>query len=113
MGNIKGKPFTDVLGEVENGELLKELTEEVYNIVAAVMETRKKGSLKISMTFTPTGKAVAIDGDWDSNIPEHDRQSTTFFVLPDLTLVRNDPDQPKLPLREVGVPSVPPREVVG
>lgn len=113
---MKGKPFTDLIGEVEGGRFLRELTEEIYNIMAAVVETRKPGALKLGLKFSPTGKgAVSVDAVWDSSIPEHDRVSTTFFILPDLTLVRDDPQQPKLPLRaveDVGA-TAPPRVVEG
>lgn len=106
MANIKGKPFSDVLGEIENGELLGEMTEAVYNIIAAVMETRKAGSLKLKLTFTPTGKGtVNVDAVYDCSEPEHDRPTTTFFVGKDLSLQRHDPNQPRLPLREVETPN--------
>lgn len=98
---MKGKPFTDVLGEIENGELLRDLTEAVYNITFAVMETRKPGELKITLKFVPTGKSVEVLSKYDSKEPEHDRMTTTFFVAQDGALVRNDPNQPRLPLREV------------
>ena len=49
MGNIPGKPFTDLLGEIEGGELLHDLTEAYYLIVSAVMETRKAGKLKLAI----------------------------------------------------------------
>lgn len=105
MANIKGKPFTDVLGEIENGALLQDLTEQVYNIIAAVMETRKPGKLKLVMAFTPTGRGtVNVDADYDATEPEHDRPTTTFFVGSDLSLQRRDPNQPDLPLREVEQP---------
>jgi hypothetical protein len=64
-----GKPFTDVLGELENGQLLEELTEAVYNITHAVRETRKKGSsgplpevmtLGIPVYFRGTAYAVPV-----------------------------------------------------
>lgn len=106
MGNIPGKPFTDVLGEIENGQLLHDLTEAVYNIIASVMETRKAGKLKIALSFTPTGKGtVNVDCDYEAKEPEHDRPTTTFFVGKDFSLQRGDPNQPKLPLREVEVPN--------
>lgn len=106
MGNIPGKPFSDVLGEIENGTLLNELTEAVYNVIAAVMETRKPGALALKMKFTPTGKGtVNVDASYDANEPEHDRPTTTFFVGRDFSLQRNDPAQPRLPLREVEAPS--------
>lgn len=98
----RGRPFTDTLGELENGGFLKELTEATYNISHAVRETRKKGKLKITLNFTPTGRgSVQIDAEFEANEPEHDRPSTIFFQTPDGTLLRDDPNQPKLPLRAV------------
>jgi hypothetical protein len=106
MANIPGKPFTDTLGELDNGTLHNDLTEAVYNIMAAVMETRKKGSLKLSISFTPTGRGtVEVAADFDASIPEHDRASTTFFVGKDLSLQRRDPNQPDLPLQAVEMPN--------
>lgn len=106
MANIKGKPFTDILGEIENGVLLQELTEAYYNIVAAAMETRKPGKLKLVFDFAPTGRGtVNVDAKYDAIEPEHDRPTTTFFVGKDYSLLRNDPAQPRLPLREVDTPN--------
>lgn len=100
--NIPGKPFTDVLGEIEGGQLLRDLTEATYNIIAAVMDTRKPGRLTIKMSFAPTGKGtVNVAADYDAAEPEHDRPTTVFFVGKDFSLQRNDPDQPRLPLRDV------------
>ena len=87
MANIPGKPLTDTLGELENGQFLSELTEAVYSIIAKVMETRKPGKLKINMSFTPTGKGtVNVDADFDAKEPGHDRPTTTFFVGKDYSL---------------------------
>lgn len=106
MENIKGKPFTDVLGEIENGQFLRDVTEAVYNVAHAVRETRKVGELKLVLKLTPTGKgSVEIAAIFDTKEPEHDRPSTTFFMTPDGTLMRNNPDQPRLPLREVEAPN--------
>lgn len=114
MGNIPGKPFTDVLGEIENGALLNELTEQVYDMIIKVMETRKAGAIKLKLTFTPTGRGtVNVDADYDTRMPEHDRPTTTFFVGKDFSLQRNDPNQQRLPLREVDMPNNPPVRVEG
>lgn len=101
-----GKPFTDLIGEIEGGQLLRDLTEAVYNITHAVRETRKPGALKIAFKFTPTGRgSVEIDAKYVTDEPEHDRPTTTFFMSPDGTLLRNDPNQLRLPVREVDVPT--------
>lgn len=96
-----GKPFTDTLGELENGALLRELTEEVHNIVHAVNETRKAGSLTVKFKFTPTGRSVVVLADYDAKVPQHDRPVTSFFTTRDGTLLRDDPNQPRLPLNVV------------
>lgn len=76
-----GKPFTDTLGEIEGGRLLRECTEQVREIVLAVMETRKKGALTIRLAFVPTGKgAVEIDVKLDAKVPEAADIATTFFT---------------------------------
>ncbi len=99
---IDGKPFTDIIGEVEDGQLLRDLTDASYRMAAAVMETRKEGSITITLKYAPTGReSVQIDAKVDEKIPKHTRASTTFFVGSDGELMRNDPNQPKLPLRSV------------
>ena len=105
MSDITGKPFTDTLGEIEGGTFLRELTAEFYEVVRAAMETRKAGAMKIAVKVSPTGRgSVEIDAKFDATIPEHDRPSTTFFVTPEGTLLRDDPSQPRLPLRQVDTP---------
>ena len=99
--NINGKPFTDVLGEIENGEVLRDLTRALYEVTRAVIETRKAGGLKLAIKLTPTGRGIQIDAKFESVVPEHDRPSTTFFYDEDGTLIRNDPTQPQLPLHRV------------
>lgn len=102
MSNIvEGKPFTDVIGELEGGDLLHELTAKLYEVGRAVRETRKEGSIKLSIKLSPTGKSFILDAKIEAKVPEHDRPSTTFFMTDEGTLMRNDPNQPRLPLREV------------
>ena len=105
MGNIPDRSILDLLKELEGGQFVDELTNILPKITQAVMETRKAGALKISLKFSPTGRgSVEVDAEFDEKIPEHDRSSTTFFVDGELNLVRNDPNQPTLPLREADVP---------
>lgn len=99
---IDGKPFTDVLGEIEAGQFLEDITKELRKLVNAVREVRKPGAIKLAFKISPTGRgSVEIDAKMDSTIPEHDRPATVFFMTPDGTLLRDDPAQIKLPLREV------------
>lgn len=109
---FEGKPFTDTLGEIEGGVFLRELTAQFYAVVRAAMDTRKAGAVKIAIKVAPTGRgSVELDAKMDATIPEHDRPSTTFFVTPEGTLMRDDPNQPRLPLRQVDTPRNAPIQV--
>lgn len=113
MGNVPDRSFLDLIKDLQGGQFVEELTDLIPKITQAVMETRKAGSLKIALKFTPTGRgAVEVLADFDETIPEHDRGSTTFFVDGECNLIRNDPNQPSLPLREADVPRNKPIQVV-
>lgn len=100
--NIKGKPFSDTLGEVNGGQFLGELTDEMYALIKAVQETKKAGKLTITLSVKPTGRdVVSVAADFSSKKPEEGRPETTFFIAKDGSLQRRDPNQPDLPLRIV------------
>jgi hypothetical protein len=103
---FNGKPLSDVMREIENGQFMADVTEALYNIVAAVKETHKTGKLKIVLEIKPTGKeTVGVSAQYQAVEPEHGRPITTFFIGRDLSLQRQDPNQPQLPLRSVEVPA--------
>ncbi len=111
-GHHQGKPFTDTLGELQHGDLLRELTEATYSMIAAVMDTRKGGTITLALAFAPTGKGtVEVAAKVTAKEPEHDRETTTFFVGPDNSLRRDDPRQPRLPLVAVDDNRQEPRKV--
>lgn len=111
--NIEGRPLTDVLRDLEGGRLLGDVTAALYKVVNAVMMTKKAGNLKISLEITPTGRSVMVTGKYTEKVPEDDRQATTFFVDEHGGLTRNDPQQQKLPFRDVNDVQRPLREVEG
>lgn len=109
---INGKPATDTLRELEGGQVVRDLTAQMQDVVNAAIETRKAGTVTLTLKVSPTGRGnVTIDANIASKVPEHDRPSTIFFTTPDGQLVRDDPNQPKLPLRSVDRDDGPPREV--
>lgn len=100
MGNIPGKPITDLIGELEGGSFLIDATQAVYDVMAAVAETRKVGGLTITLAFAPTGRGtVEVAAKIKTTIPEEPRPATAFFVGKDNSLQRRDPNQPSLDLR--------------
>lgn len=98
------KPFAAVIQEQRQGGLHGELSHELANLVASVQETRKPGVLTLTLKVTPNkdGVTVTLSDDISVKLPKSDRGAAIFFVQGDGNLVRNDPRQPELPLREVG-----------
>ena len=113
MGNIPDTGLVAVIAECDGGRLVEDGDDLLTKVVKAVMETRKAGAVKIALKIAPTGRgSIEIRADIDATIPEHDRNGTTFFVDGEAQLVRNDPNQPKLPLAEAEVPRGVPVRVV-
>jgi len=57
----EGKPFSDVLREIEGGRFVDDLTRDLRKVVNAVLETRKAGMLAITIKVVPTGRG-SIEG---------------------------------------------------
>jgi hypothetical protein len=109
---MDGKPITDVLREMEGGQLVDDLTRKFREVLAAARETRKPGKLTLTLDVKPTGsKTMALDASISAKVPEHDRPGSTFFITRDGQLVSDDEDQPRLPLREVEAAQRKPVEV--
>lgn len=96
------RAFADVLRDLAGGTTYEELGTRLTEVVQAVMETRKTGSLTIALKVKPNGESsVIITDEIKSKIPEGTRGETLFFATSAGTLVRDDPRQEKLPLRSV------------
>lgn len=99
------RPFADVIREVHHGITYAELTEAVARLAAAVIDTRKPGSIKLELKIRPNGeKAVFTTATVTTKIPSRTIGETIFFVDEDGALVREDPRQQRLPLQAVGQP---------
>jgi hypothetical protein len=109
-----GRPLTDIIGEIENGQFLHEATKAFNDVMEGVNETGKAGKIKITIDVRPTGKnTVSVVAAVDEKIPEHTRPVTTFYVDKQGQLTRRDPNQPDLPLRSVvDNDAAPPRQVL-
>lgn len=95
------REFAEVLRDMENGDVNEDLTEQLQQLIGAVQDVRKGGTLTLTMTVTPTSRAtVAMATAIKCKIPEHDRASTTFFVDDRQQLHREDPKQVKMDLRD-------------
>lgn len=99
------RPFAEWLHEQRNGHAAVELSEAFNELIEAVAEFGKSGSLVFTVKVTPAGRgdvvSVMVSDTITIKAPEGDRPETVFFVDPAHNLTRQNPMSPQLPLREV------------
>lgn len=109
------KPFSETLREIRRGELLAELKDKLVDVVQAVTVTGKAGSLTLTINVKPASKGdthqLFVDAKVKTKEPEPEKSSTLFFAGADGELLRKDPRQHELDLREVPVTPKPLKEV--
>jgi len=97
------KPFAQFLQEQRNGNLHSELSEKLQELVAAVIEHDKGGTLTLTVSVKPAGNGInlVVSDDVKCKAPEADRPVALFYADSAGNLSRRDPRQPELPLREI------------
>lgn len=98
MKPTDARPFTDSLREYRNGALVRHLTDAQAEVLAAVAKHRKKGSLTLSMTFTPeegSERGIQVDASVSIKVPKPSLPKALFYVA-DGGLFRNDPGQTEM-----------------
>lgn len=93
-------PFTDILREIRKGAAVTRATLLLAQVVAAVDETNKAGSVTITLTVKPDkiagGRQKTIAVTVSAKTPQADLLAAIFFSTDDGDLVRTDPDQAEL-----------------
>lgn len=98
------RPITDILREIRGGRGVDLASHRLAEVVQAVDETGKKGSITITLTVEPEkggGSQKTIAMDVKAKIPEVDLPKGVFFSDQDGTLHRTDPRQEEM-FREAG-----------
>lgn len=100
--------FMKFLQEHRGGSTHDEISEKIRDLVASVTDEGKSGKLTITIAIKPVGKGdgleVAVEAK--SSPPKPTAGVSIFFASPDNSLVRQDPRQQTLELREVAPASV-------
>lgn len=93
--------FADVLGHLEGGVAFDELNDNLTEVVNGVMLHRKVGEITLGLKIKPNGeRAVSVEAAIKTKAPRAARGVTTFFADQGGNLLRRDPRQQELPLRE-------------
>ena len=91
-------PFLLLLGTLDGGRVVTDLTEDYPRIVEGVKRTGLPGSLTVTLTIKPDGKGevstVEVHAKVTPKIPKKSRKGTTFFIdEKNYQLTRLDPTQ--------------------
>lgn len=109
MPEQHARPFVDFLAQ--QGRAHDELTNGLHEVIAAVKETGKAGSVTLTIKVDPDKKADGIFRISDNvtiKAPQHDRGTRIYFADKSGNLTRSDPNQPEIEgLRDVSAPASP------
>ena len=94
--------FVEAVAEIRNGATLIDLEASLVELVRAVRETGRGGSLVYTLAIKPAaggrnaGDAFVVSDEVRLRAPELERGSTVFFASRDGLLQRESPRQPQL-----------------
>lgn len=101
-------PFSQHLGFINRGELDDELTYELAELVKMVRLTGKQGSITLTLKVSKANKrdedTLKIAPSYKTTLPQLDQAETIMFSTIDGDLLRNDPNQNELELKEIPEP---------
>lgn len=106
------RSFQNLIMEQRFGALATEASEALNDLIAAVQEHGKGGSVSVTFRVKPAGKGkgdrriLQITDEVNVKTPEAERESALFYATDSNGLSREDPRQQKFSLAEV-----PPTEV--
>jgi hypothetical protein len=98
------RSFATWLQEQRSGVAHAELSDALKELVGAVTEHGKGGSLTLTLKVVPAKVGVGtllITDEVRVKLPEGDRPAAIFYADEDGNLSRHDPRQPRLPLQAV------------
>ncbi len=99
-------PFSQQIAHLAKGTLDAELTQVLTELVKAINDHRKKGSISVTLSLKPEvvhGEVtmITVSPDVKVSSPQPQRMSSRMWPTFDGDLLRNDPDQVELDLKEV------------
>lgn len=99
------RPFTDVLRDMRKGKVVAEATDRLAELVMAVLETGKPGTLSLQLSVRTQSRgdnAVIVAAKVGVKKPQLDLPEALFFADGDGALLRDDPTQMRM-FAEAGV----------
>lgn len=103
------RTFSAFLGEVDEGRLQADLTNEMTDLVAAMSNHaaefggKPKGKIVITLDLKLDGGVFEVAGEVKTTKPKTARARSIFWATPENHLSRMNPRQQQLPLRDVSL----------
>lgn len=90
------REFLDVLTDLDDGKVHAQLTRMLPELVKAVMDTGKSGSLSLTIKVKRENRMLLVTSDVKTKLPQPATESTLFYATEEGVLRRDDPKQPAL-----------------
>lgn len=103
-GVVTRKPFSQFLIEQRNGGLHGEISDALADLVAAVQDVGKGGTLTLTISVKPgesNTQILVVADDVRVKAPVAPKPASIYFADDAGNLSRSNPNQPELPLRRV------------
>jgi hypothetical protein len=103
---MSARPFLDFLREHRSGVTHDLLSDKLQELVAAVTQEERAGTLTLKISVKPMGKGdgLEVTASVEMKAPKETPGTAIFFPTPENNLVRVDPRQQAMDLREVPAP---------
>lgn len=100
------RTFADLLDELRDGDAQLDASEALAKLIAKVRETCKPGEIHLKLRFAPSGngKLLGITDEIIVKNPKQEKTATYMFTDQDGRLSKDNPEQMRLPLKEVPAP---------
>lgn len=95
--------FLAMMQNHRRGETLSDLGEALREVTEAVKLTGKAGSFSLKVKIRPASKggAMIVEDSVTTSLPKTEAEGSIFFADDEGNLLREDPNQKTLPLREI------------
>lgn len=107
-GEIQVRPFAAVLADLGRAVVIDEAGVQLQQLAATVKETGKKGRLVLTVEIQPmkgNEAALMVHAKTDLKLPSSEPIGGVFFPDQHGNLLREDPRQIAIPLRELNSPN--------
>lgn len=107
--------FVHMLNTMDYGVTPQELSDDIAQLLQAVQDTGKQGTLTLKITVKPESLSagqVSIKPDVTLKAPQLPRDKSLMFMTPDMNLQRDDPRQHSMKFEAVETTTKAPVEAV-